>query len=287
MFYKIVGAVFLIFSRIKYLLLGYTSPKPLSIDDCIAYDNKTVNLWLFYLALYTEKENYLADKNVLELGPGTGIGEGLRLLSKGAFRYNAVDVNRLVDDVPDFFYDRFLEYLKKSDENVDIEYLRREVEKYAGDRGDKLNYICREDFDLVSPFGEETIDIVFSFAAFEHFDDVEETARQLSVICRPGAVLIAQIDLQTHTRWIRHIDPNNIYRFGESFYKFVHFRGIPNRVRPFRYKEIFTKWGWQNVKTAPLTHIRDKNKKIKLNIQFEDDCNQMDCLSIMLCARKS
>ena len=35
--------------------------------------------------------------------------------------------------------------------------------------------MVRDDFDLVAAFGRSTIDMVFSQAAFEHFDDLEAT----------------------------------------------------------------------------------------------------------------
>jgi len=270
------------------LLLGYTSPKPISIDRCIEYDVKTVNLWLFYLTLYTEEEDYIKGKNVLELGPGSGLGAGLRLLSKGAFAYNAIDINMMLSGAPSAFYDKFLEYLKKNDDGVDTEYLREELKKFENGKGEKLKYICRDDFNIVSAFGEKEIDIVFSFAAFEHFDDIEETVKQLSVVCKPKSVIIAQIDLKTHSRWIRNKDPNNIYRYSEAFYELVTFRGIPNRIRPFQYKEVFSKYGWENIVIAPLTTLDNEAKtgKNDLNGKFNDPVNQMDCLSVMLCARK-
>lgn len=286
MFYKITGAVFLLLSKIKFLLFGYTSPKPVTIDKCIEYDLKTVNLWLFYLTLYTEEKNYILGKNVIELGPGAGLGAGLSLLSKGALKYSAIDINMMLGGASSGFYEKFLEYLKKNDETVDVEYLREELEKFEKGRGEKLNYICRADFDILSAFGESKIDIVFSFAAFEHFDNIEETVRQLSLVCRHGAVIIAQVDLQTHSRWIREKDPNNVYRYSGAFYNLVDFRGIPNRIRPFQYKDIFSRYGWDNIKIAPLTSLKDNKGRILLNKKFDDSANQMDFLSVMLCARK-
>ena len=88
------------------------------------------------------------------------------------------------------------------------------------------------------------MDIVFSQAAFEHFDDVQRTIQELSAGCSSNAVAIISVDLQTHSRWIRDKDPNNIYRYPDWLYNKFYFKGTPNRVRPYEYKELFEKYGW-------------------------------------------
>ena len=55
----------------------------------------------------------------------------------------------------------------------------------------------------------------------------------------------------THSRWIRDKDPNNVYRYHERIYRLFDFRGIPNRVRPYRYRRAFERNGWSNVTTTP------------------------------------
>ena len=74
-----------------------------------------------------------------------------------------------------------------------------------------------KDFNIVSAFGESTIDMVFSQAAFEHFDDIESTILQLNKVCKSGATFVAEINLKTHSRWIRDKDPDNIYRYPTGF----------------------------------------------------------------------
>jgi hypothetical protein len=63
---------------------------------------------------------------------------------------------------------------------------------------------------------------------------------------------VAEIDLKTHSRWIRDHDPNNIYRYSNAIYRALWFRGIPNRVRPYEYRAIFEAHGWTNVRITPL-----------------------------------
>ena len=230
----------------------------------------------------------LRGKNVLELGPGSDLGIGLLLLAKGAARYNACDVNNLARSAPDAFYQALFRTLKAIDADADIQRLAGSLHSLVSGAGGELNYVVRDDFDLVAAFGRRTIDVVFSQAAFEHFDDPEATIAGLSEICRPGAVIVAEIDLQTHSRWIRTKDPNNIYRYPDRLYNLFRFRGSPNRVRPYRYRELFEQHGWTNVLTTPLTTLDGlSNGKSGLSRRFAGDVNQMDQLTLLLCATKS
>ena len=98
---------------------------------------------------------------------------------------------------------------------------------------------------------------------------------------------MAEVDLKTHSRWIRDKDPNNIYRYPKWLYNIFWFRGIPNRVRPFQYKEMFERFGWVDVTITPLSKVSEYGTAYKgMNKTFIESRNQMDYLSIMICARK-
>ncbi len=129
--------------------------------------------------------------------------------------------------------------------------------------------------------------MVFSQAVFEHFDDIHSTISQLSKICKSGAVLVAEVDLKTHSRWIRDKDPNNIYRYPKWLYNLFWFRGIPNRLRPFHYKEALERFGWKDITITPLATLDDcDNSYSGLDRMFSDSKNQRSYLSIMICAKK-
>jgi SAM-dependent methyltransferase len=290
-FFYVTGIGFLTLAKIKNVLRGYSTPKPFDLnqtDRAIDYDVRVVEEWLAHLKRYTREDAFLTGRNVLELGPGSDLGIGLVLLARGAASYNACDVNDLAAKVPGGFYNALFARLERSGSGVDVEALRRALHAPGGTAPKRLNYVVRKDFDLVRAFGEATIDLVFSQAAFEHFDDIETTVAKLSAVCRPGAVIVAEIDLQTHSRWIRDKDPNNIYRYRDGFYNAFWFRGIPNRVRPYRYKQAFERNGWSNVTIAPLTTRGDHASAASgMSRSFVDGVNQMDCLSVVLCATRS
>ena len=223
---------------------------------------------------------------MLELGPGSDLGIGLYLLAKGAAAYNACDVNDLTQHAPKSFYSALIDRITAVGPGANREYLESQIEGVRRRTASSLRVVVRSDFDLVASFGADSIDLVFSQAAFEHFDDVVRTVQQLSVVCKPGAAIVAEIDLKTHSRWIRDKDPNNIYRFSNSIYRAFWFRGIPNRVRPYQYKEIFERHGWVDVTVTPIERTSHGQNAGTVNAQFADARNQLDYLSIVLCARK-
>jgi SAM-dependent methyltransferase len=284
------GIGFLTLAKAKHTLKGYSSPKPFQLSEtarCVEYDLKVVDQWLQYLRAYSAEGADLRGKNVLELGPGSDLGVGLYLLAKGAGVYHACDVNDLSQHAPASFYASLLERISELDARVDTESLKSQIERTRTGSASRLRYVVREDFDLVSAFGTNTMDLVFSQAAFEHFDNVAHTVQQLSAVCKPGAMIVAEIDLKTHSRWIRDKDPNNIYRYSNGVYGAFRFRGIPNRMRPYQYRELFERHGWSDVSITPIEQVNGVGGDFAVHQQFKDSRNQMSYLSIVLCARKS
>jgi SAM-dependent methyltransferase len=290
-FYFSAGVGFLALAKARNLLKGYTSPKPFEVSEverCIVYDARVVHEWLEELTRYTGNPRFLERRNVLELGPGSDLGVGMMLLARGAERYNACDVNNLVSRTPRSFYDALLKRLEADGNAVDIQRLAAEIDKQRAGQPSLLNYVVRSDFDLCAAVGTATVDMVFSQAAFEHFDDIDAVVGQLSRACKPGAVIVAEIDLKTHSRWVRDQDPNNIYRFPAAIYDAFYFRGIPNRVRPYQYRAAFERHGWSNIQTRPLATTSDPTSAGQaLSSPFRTDINEMAHLSIMFCATKS
>lgn len=286
----VVGLGFLFLAKAKNVLRGYSSPKPFDIsqtDRCVEYDMQVVDAWLGHLGRYlnADGEAALRGRDVLELGPGSDLGAGLYLLSKGASTYSACDVNDLAAKAPDAFYETlFARFPANSRKAVD--QMREELARAKSGVSSRLNYVLRADFDLASAFEEDTVDLVFSQAAFEHFDDIDATVAGLSEVCRPGAVIVAEIDLKTHSRWIRDQDPNNIYRYPQWLYRAFRFRGAPNRVRPLEYVRALERCGWVDIAVLPLSQLDDQDASA-LDAAFRDSANQMTYLSVVLYARKS
>jgi SAM-dependent methyltransferase len=292
LFYKAAGVLFLILAKCQYLLKGYARPRPFPVSDyqrCVEHDFQVVDQWLSFLSRYKGEAGSIANREILELGPGADLGAGLYLLAKGAARYRTIDVNNLIAGCPPQFYDKFFEGLAGRGPAAQVGPLRCELELLRRGTPDRLHYVCRQDFDIAAAFAKASIDVVFSNAAFEHFEHLDRVIRQLEIVAKPGAVLVALIDLQTHSRWIRDKDPNNIYRYGERFYRALAFRGSPNRVRPQVYAALLRQHGWGDIALIPVDCLPDhddRDVRSGLNRRFQGDENRMSWLSFMLCATK-
>lgn len=287
------GIMFLFFAKLKNMIQGYATPRPFLITQfkkAVEYDVHVVDNWLKFLRAYAGEKASLKDKVILELGPGADLGVGLITLLKGAKKYHSLDINNLVKSVPKQFYDELFTYIKKDPgySKQVVHFLDSQLKSTQNGKNDKLNYICRNNFDLLV-FKNESINLIFSQAAFEHFDDVGATISKLSQVVESGAILISVVDLKTHSRWIRDADPLNIYRYNNFIYNIFKFRGFPNRLRPFQYEQILRKYGWTNIKIVPKSTIHKKYlAKVQhtLNKRFRTPINQMECLSIVICATK-
>ncbi len=291
--YHFVGEIILVLNKIRHEIQGYRSPRsfPVSeIQKAIAYDFAVVEKWLDVLRDYVGSDVSLKSKTVLELGPGADLGVGLILLKKGADTYHAIDINNLVSDAPDSLYDAlFREMEHDPDTSVDAEWLRLQLGLTRTGRSDRLNYICRKEFDITVFKGVDA-DFVFSQAAFEHFDDVEKVVAQTSEVVRPGAVLISEIDLQTHSRWIRDADPLNIYRYSDLNYRSFRFSGSPNRWRPYEYEQALSNHGWKDTRIFPGAVLDQRclsRVRPSLNERFRSPINQMEILNMVICATKA
>ncbi len=281
--YFFVGLAVLLLNKIRYSIRGYREPRPFApteIERAIAYDRSVVDQWLEALRAYNGQN--IHGKSVLELGPGADLGPALFLLNRGARTYITVDAHRLIDQTPQIFYETLLSSLENQTE------LTEQLTKTLTNRDDRIRYCVEPKFDL-SILKDEQIDLIFSQAAFEHFDDVDRAIGQLSEIVNPGAVLVAEVDLMTHTGVLRGRDPLNIYRYPTWLYRWMYFAGIPNRLRPNDYKQILEKYGWRDVQIRPLQQLsKDERENIRpyLARTFRKEDAQMEVLSILICATR-
>lgn len=254
---------------------------------CIRHDICIVNHWLSMLNQYKNLNSSIENLKILELGPGSDLGIALYLLSKRVSEYTAIDINRLIDKTPDNFYEKLVNKIKSEDPLANTSYLLEELKHFKQGKKCNINYIHNKDFNILSELKKDSIDIVFSSAAFEHFDSPEKTIDQLSKVVKKGGISIITIDLKTHSRWIRDRDPNNIYRYSDFIYNLFSFSGIPNRIRPYQYINYFKKYGWKNVEMIPnVSDQKLSNGKYIYNDRFNNKNCQMELLTITICATK-
>ncbi len=271
--------------------MGYTTTNTVTDEKkCIDYSFNVVDGWMGFASGHFD-EFSIKDKVILEIGPGSDLGTGVILLGRGARKYCAFDVNNLEERTTLNHYTAILRRLLE-DECVDedlIADLTKDIEVQRGSGGEKeglLNYSVKNRVDFGS-FENNSIDVVFSQAALEHFEDVEAMFLKLEDVCNDGCVFIAEIDLAAHSRWIRDVDPLNIYRYSDTVYGLLAHAGSPNRVRPSQYVKAMEKTGWRDIGVIPLNRASrpyfDDVRDYMLN-KFQDP--QLDHLSIILVARR-
>lgn len=289
--YYFIGTVLIILNYIRHSLFGYKTPRTFSIneiDRSVDYDFKVVDEWLEYLCSYSRKLSPLENKVIMELGPGPDLGIGLILLALGVKKYIALDVNELAKSVPSAFYDKLFERLKDRFPDCDIGYLKEQLSKCYKKEDAAISYIVDKNFG-VSKITDK-VDIIFSQAAFEHFTNVGKTFLEISSVLKEGGYLITVIDLKTHTGWIRDRDPLNIYRYSDFFWDLFKFKGSPNRIRAFEYKNMLGKNGWFDIRTEPLAILEEEyleKVKLSLNKKFRNmDSSEMKVLTIVFMAKK-
>ena len=289
--YHFMGAGILVLNCIRHKLSGYKTPRTFSVDQtdrAVGYDFKVTEEWLKYLSDYLKQADFLKDKVVLELGPGPDLGTGLILLAAGVKKYIALDVNKLTASTPLEFYNKLFIRIKDKYPNCNIGYLKELLDKCYKSGNAALNYVIDENFEISKI--REKIDIVFSHATFEHFTNVEKTLKELNSVVREGSILVTEIDLKTHSRWIRDKDPLNIYRYNDLFWNLFRFKGSPNRVRTFEYRKLLEENGWFDIQVIPMNILEDKYvSKVKPTLykRFRNiNHSEVKMLSIMLMAKK-
>jgi SAM-dependent methyltransferase len=264
-YYKAVGIAFLALGKAKHRTRGYERARAFSTSEllaCIDYDIKVVDEWLEALEGYTRQSaKQIEGARVLELGPGADFGVPLYLLSKGVAQYSAIDAFPLALKAPAALHEAILDRIATIGSLVPRSVLMDALpssRRGPGNDTSILRYVVREDFDIATAFEPASFDFVFSQAAFEHFDDVEEVIRQVSTVVRQGARLVAGVDLKTHARWLCDKDPLNIYRYAERTYRSLGFRTMPNRVATSEYARMLIKHGWKDVEIRNVATVADE-----------------------------
>jgi SAM-dependent methyltransferase len=287
--HELAGLAILAANSLRHRIQGYRTPRPAPTRDAessFRYSRSVVNNWMAHLSRYLHQRPPLEEWEALEIGPGSDLGTGLILLGEGLRSYRAIDVHALLRSSSRKLHRGICE-LVAAQTGASGEELLAELERFeAGEEG-RLGYVHDPRLRL-EQFGEGRFDLVLSHAAFEHLEDVPSTIAGLSRVVRRGAVLVSEIDLQTHTRWIREVDPLNIYRYRDPLYRTFSFSGIPNRARPDDYMEALVKQGWRDIRFFPRRVLPSEymaRVASTLAPRYRQDVDQMGWLSVVLCAR--
>lgn len=254
-----LGLGFLGLAWSKDKLRGYATPNTVSkfdVEGQIAYLLDVFGS----LRRFMPPGFDLRERDVLELSPGASRGNGVLFLALGARSYHAIDVFNLAGDEDPVFYELLLDRFA---EGAEPDRQRARALSSASSARE-FGYAVGRDFDIPRLAGGRSFDLIVSCAAFEHYDSVPDAVAGLTQVARPGCEAIHIIDLQTHSRWIREHDPNNIYRYPEAIYRLFRFPGQPNRLRPADYIASFEAQAWSDVRFVPSRTIDPALRDISL-----------------------
>lgn len=242
------GFLFMILNKIRHKLRGYKTPRPFSpdsIQQSVDYALLVCREWEEMLADYLGNEDPFKNQDIIEIGPGPDVGNGLVLIAKGAKTYTAVDKHNLIKQTDSVFYERLLDVLK---EEPGYQHAREAYELFSEGRGAVLTYVHDPSFRLDSVRDQE-YDLLVSRAAMEHFEDLPGFFRRIRSKMREGGAMISLIDFKTHTRYIRDVDPLNILRYSDRLYRWLGFTGIPNRLRMSDCMKLLEEFSFQDIRS--------------------------------------
>lgn len=278
----ILGLGFLGLAWGKNRLNGYTTPNGVAQSDP---DGQIAYLLDIFASLgrFMPPDVDLRGRDVLELSPGASRGNGVLFLALGARSYHAIDVFDLAGGEDPGFYERLL---NRFPEGSPLDRARAlTLAQSPGAR--EFGYAVGRDFDIPRLAEGRRFDLIVSCAAFEHYDHPATAIAAMTRVARPGCEAVHIIDLQTHSRWIREQDPNNIYRYPAPLYRLFAFPGQPNRQRPAEYVDSFASAGWSDVRFVPSRTIAPPLRETSLRNLAAPFAGQadMDILDGALTAR--
>lgn len=290
-FYHLAGLGLLALNSWRHRLRGYRTPRPWFSRDAgriLEYDRAVFRNWQSHLEDYLEFDFALQGRSIVEIGPGSDLGTGLLWLAAGAGSYTGLDAHTLVTHKTRPLHEDLARLIAGADASL-LERLLDAVHRLHSGEDGPLRYRVLPGFDLEA-LDLDGFDLVVSHSALEHVGKVDRTLEQLTRRTSDRAHLVAEIDLQTHTRWIRDHDPLNIYRYRNQTWRTFSFSGIPNRVRPDTYFAALEKNEWTDLRiypqrVLPMDYVRSIEPA--LDHHFRGDPEHLSWLSIVVCASRS
>ena len=229
---------------------GRTGRNRETVDDIAQYFRRCVD---DYRAVVEGDEDagtpFVADKVVLEYGPGDLPGVALLFLAIGARKVYCIDRFPMV-----VLSEKNVAVIEALEASLPTAQRIRLAESFnetgaprSGFRSDRLEY-------LVQPTGRselrDAVDVVISRAVLEHVDDLDAIFDDMVRAMRVGALAVHQVDLRSHG--LHESNPLDFLEPSEALWSlmFSH-KGVPNRWRVDRYREIVARLPLELLRLEP------------------------------------
>lgn len=280
----VLGSIAFFINKMRGIIKSYSTPRPFSmsnIEKNVNYVLRVVNRWQTVAQDYFMEESPFYNKHVLEIGPGPDLGTGIILLAMGAQSYQAIDLFPLALSTPQIFYDILFDKISKFPfaaraKEIFKRYLK---EKYI----DEFSYRTVT-FPYLTELSHKIYDVIVSQAVWEHIADPESTLESLQRYAGKNAIFLNEVDLSTHTRIIKDIDPLNILRYSDKIYNKLAYPGIPNRWRASDYSALSERIGLKEVKILPIKSCSKRYiNQLRPNLSSRFKEKSDDDLAILSC----
>jgi methyltransferase family protein len=209
----------------EYKPAGYRAD---DIERNVRHVLEICDRWQLALETLAPGETF-AGKRVLELGPGHSLGTGMVLLARGATSYTAVDVFPLAHRSP-----------------ADLYSALAAAEACSPDLAKRARFQIVS-FPTLDPL-DGCFDLIVSNSTLEHVEDVPATFRALRK--RTTGLMVHHVDASVHLR-IRKFDPLNHLRYSDRVYRWMYYKGVPNRLLYRDYEVAAHEAGFSDTRVRP------------------------------------
>ncbi len=192
---------------------------------------------------------YFSGRTVLEYGPGDVPGVALMMLANGARKVFLADRFPLICDSEKNVaaVRELLRRMSPDERERAAACLEVPGEPRSGYREDRLEYLVRD--SGLSGLQAEA-DLVISRAVLEHVDDLDATFADMERALKPGGVAVHLVDLKSHGLHTRN--PLDFLTWPEPLWHGMYSaKGVPNRWRVDRYREILAHGGLRVERLEP------------------------------------